>query len=52
MKTIAALLISVAFILSLTACDGETATSDYDGPTGVVFMPMPGTPGPGMPIFF
>ncbi|ASZ75202.1 hypothetical protein PBI_MISSWHITE_36 [Mycobacterium phage MissWhite] len=52
MKTIAAILLAVAFIAGLTACEGGgTGTSDYDGPNGVIFMPVQGNP-VGIPIFY
>ncbi|AWH13665.1 hypothetical protein SEA_ALISHAPH_52 [Mycobacterium phage AlishaPH] len=34
-----------------TACEGGGGQQD-SGPSGVIFMPMPGVPGAGMPIFF
>ncbi|AXH50716.1 hypothetical protein SEA_BUD_36 [Mycobacterium phage Bud] len=42
MKTIVALLLLVAFVLGLTACDGGASTGgggDYS--PSVIFMPMP-----------
>ncbi|AZS11922.1 hypothetical protein SEA_CITIUS_37 [Mycobacterium phage Citius] len=52
MKFVTALLL-LAVVLGLTACEGESggSTSDYDGPNGVIFMPVQGNP-VGIPIFF
>ncbi|ADL71141.1 membrane protein [Mycobacterium Phage Rosmarinus] len=38
-----------------TACEGGAdggGGQQDSGPSGVIFMPMPGVPGAGMPIFF
>ncbi|AHJ88696.1 hypothetical protein PBI_RHYNO_38 [Mycobacterium phage RhynO] len=53
MRRLAAGLLIAASALALTACEGDTGggTSDYDGPNGVIFVPMPGNP-VGTPIFF
>ncbi|QXN73877.1 hypothetical protein SEA_EAGLEPRIDE_39 [Mycobacterium phage Eaglepride] len=53
MKRFVAALIFAASAVALTACEGESGggTSDYDGPNGVIFVPMPGNP-VGTPIFF
>ncbi|ATW60168.1 membrane protein [Mycobacterium phage Ph8s] len=47
-KTIAAVIIGLAAILSLSACEGGTGTSDYQPST--IFMPMPGNPGVMFPV--
>ncbi|AGT14288.1 hypothetical protein ADZZY_39 [Mycobacterium phage Adzzy] len=47
-KTIAAAIIGLAAILSLSACEGGTGTSDYT-PSVPVFIPMPGNP-VGIPV--
>ncbi|AGS82721.1 hypothetical protein ANNAL29_40 [Mycobacterium phage AnnaL29] len=52
MKTIAAILIAVAAVLSLTACEGGTTTTDDSYPHGFIYVPPMGkTPGVG-PIFY
>ncbi|AGR46452.1 hypothetical protein ODIN_37 [Mycobacterium phage Odin] len=49
-KTIAAVIIGIAAILSLSACEGgSSGTSDYQ-PSTTVFIPMPGNPGLGIPV--
>ncbi|QGJ89737.1 membrane protein [Mycobacterium phage Superchunk] len=48
-KTIAAVIIGIAAIMSLSACEGGTGSSDYT-PSVPVFIPMPGTPGLGIPV--
>ncbi|AAC18479.1 membrane protein [Mycobacterium phage Lakes] len=50
MKTIAVLLLVVAFALGLTACDGGGSAPGYTGPNGVIFVPAGG--GVNVPIFF
>ncbi|ABE67360.1 hypothetical protein PBI_CHE12_41 [Mycobacterium phage Che12] len=49
-KTIAAAIIGLAAVLSLSACEGgSSGTSDYT-PSVPVFIPMPGIAGPGIPV--
>ncbi|QHB38067.1 hypothetical protein KIY75_gp37 [Mycobacterium phage Noelle] len=50
MKLAAALLI-LAFVFAVTGCEGGSGSSDYDGPNGVIFMPVGGNP-VGIPIFY
>lgn len=50
MKLVTALVL-LALVLGLTACEGDSGGSDYDGPNGVIFMPVQGNP-VGIPIFF
>ncbi|AGM61560.1 hypothetical protein SEA_SOILDRAGON_42 [Mycobacterium phage SoilDragon] len=53
-ETIAGILLAVAMILGLTACDGETSTTNDDDtyPHGIIYVPRVGTsPGIG-PIFY
>ncbi|AJA43250.1 hypothetical protein PBI_GADOST_37 [Mycobacterium phage Gadost] len=50
MKLVTALVL-LALVLGLTACEGDSGGSDYDGPNGVIFMPVRGNP-VGIPIFF
>ncbi|AHJ86405.1 hypothetical protein 40AC_41 [Mycobacterium phage 40AC] len=48
----AAILMAILVIFGLTACEGDSGTtSDYDGPNGVIFMPIQGNP-VGIPIFY
>ncbi|ASR86491.1 hypothetical protein SEA_CHANGELING_39 [Mycobacterium phage Changeling] len=53
MKTITAVLLAVAFIMGLTACEGgSTTTTDDSYPNGFIYVPPMGkTPGVG-PIFY
>lgn len=45
MKTIAVILIAVAAVLSLSACEGFGGSSDHDGHNDVIFIPRAGQPG-------
>ncbi|UTN93251.1 membrane protein [Mycobacterium Phage Sunflower1121] len=55
-RRIAAAAAAVLIALGASACDGDTAGDDGDGgstgPNGVIFVPQPRMPGPGIPIFF
>ncbi|AGK85997.1 hypothetical protein PBI_AN9_41 [Mycobacterium phage AN9] len=50
MKTLVVLLLALAFVLGLSACDGGGSAPDYTGPNGVIFVPAGG--GVNVPIFF
>ncbi|QJD52091.1 membrane protein [Mycobacterium phage MA5] len=53
MKVVAALLLLIAAVLSVTACDDTGGTSTTDtGPHGVIFLPPMNPGGPMMPIFY
>ncbi|QGH80431.1 hypothetical protein SEA_BRYLER_56 [Mycobacterium phage Bryler] len=47
---------AVLIALGASACDGDTGDDDGDGgstgPNGVIFVPQPRMPAPGIPIFF
>ncbi|ATN92195.1 hypothetical protein SEA_JSQUARED_70 [Mycobacterium phage Jsquared] len=50
MKTVAALLILIAAIFGVTACEGGSGTTTDTGPNGVIFMPA--GKGTLIPIFY
>ncbi|APL99630.1 hypothetical protein KIY73_gp36 [Mycobacterium phage Camperdownii] len=50
MKLAAAVALLI-LIFALTGCEGGGGSSDYDGPNGVIFMPVQGNP-VGIPIFY
>ncbi|AOT25482.1 hypothetical protein KIP29_gp61 [Mycobacterium phage BabyRay] len=54
MKIVAALLLLIAAVLSVTACEpAEGGGSTDTGPNGVIFMPIPtGNGSTLMPIFY
>ncbi|AGI61718.1 membrane protein [Mycobacterium phage JF4] len=54
MKVVAALLLLIAAVLSVTACEPSEGGSSGDDtyPHGVIFMPPMNPGGPMMPIFY
>ncbi|AVO24805.1 hypothetical protein SEA_DEBY_52 [Mycobacterium phage Deby] len=54
-RKIAAVATAALIAAGATACEGGAdggGGQQDSGPSGVIFMPMPGVPGAGMPIFF
>ncbi|QIG61568.1 hypothetical protein SEA_XIMENITA_59 [Mycobacterium phage Ximenita] len=54
-RRIAAAVAAVLIALGAAGCDGDTGGGDTGGntgPNGVIFVPQPRMPGPGIPIFF
>ncbi|AEJ92076.1 hypothetical protein SEA_HEATHEN_39 [Mycobacterium phage Heathen] len=53
MKTVAAILLVIAAVLSVTACDDTGGSSDSDTyPNGVIFVPPMTRGGTYTPIFY
>ncbi|QGH80627.1 hypothetical protein SEA_RAHALELUJAH_67 [Mycobacterium phage Rahalelujah] len=52
MKKILLALILPLVIVGLTACEGDSTTTDDTYPNGVIYVPSPGFPGAGIPVFY